>query len=180
MIFLAAATSFDRVGRAGHDRHAGLLHQLARLRLRAHRVDRVGGRADEDDAGLLAGARERGVLGEEAVAGVDRLGAGLLRDLEDLLDHQVALVAAARAEQVRLVGAPRVRRVAVGLGVDGDRSDPHLLERPHHADRYLAAVGDEDLGEHGPREITAADAPRASSDQQAPPMALHRLTRPNP
>ena len=39
----------------------------------------LGGRADEDDAGLLAGAREGGVLGQEAVAGVDRLGAGLLR-----------------------------------------------------------------------------------------------------
>jgi hypothetical protein len=31
----------------------------------------LGGRADEDDPGLLAGAREGGVLGQEAVAGVD-------------------------------------------------------------------------------------------------------------
>ena len=30
----------DRLGRARHDRHAGLLHQLARLGLGAHRVDR--------------------------------------------------------------------------------------------------------------------------------------------
>ena len=43
--------------------------------------------------GLVAGAREGGVLGQEAVAGMDRLGAGLLRDLEDLLDDQVALAA---------------------------------------------------------------------------------------
>ena len=35
----------------------------------------LGRRADEDDARRLAGPREGGVLGEEAVAGVDRLGA---------------------------------------------------------------------------------------------------------
>ena len=34
----------------------------------------------------LAGAGEVGVLGEEAVAGMDRLGAGLLGRLDDLLD----------------------------------------------------------------------------------------------
>ena len=105
----------------------------------------LGGRADEDDAGLLAGAREGGVLGEEAVAGVDRLGAGLLGDLEDLVHREVALGGRAGAEQVRLVGAPDVRRVAIGLGVDRHAGDAELLERPHHADGDLAAVGDQDL-----------------------------------
>ena len=65
----------DRLGRSRDDRHARGLHQLARPRLRAHRVDRARGRADEDDPGLLAGAREVGVLGKEAVARVNRLGA---------------------------------------------------------------------------------------------------------
>ena len=87
-----------RVGRAGHDRHTGLLHQLARAGLGTHRVDRVGGRADEDEAGVLDGAREARVLGQEAVPGVDRLGARLLRRLDDLLDHQVALVGRAGAD----------------------------------------------------------------------------------
>ena len=36
-------------GGARHDRHAGGLHQLARAGLRAHRLDRRGGRADEAD-----------------------------------------------------------------------------------------------------------------------------------
>ena len=110
----------DRVGRARDDRHAGVLHQLAGAGLRAHRVDRVGGRADELDAGLVAGARERGVLGQEAVAGVDGLGAGLLGDLEDLVDDEVALRRRAGPEQVGLVGAADVGGVAVDLGVDGD------------------------------------------------------------
>ena len=46
----------------------------------------LGGRPDEHDAGVLAGLRERRVLGEEAVAGMDRLGARALGDVEDLLD----------------------------------------------------------------------------------------------
>jgi hypothetical protein len=42
----------------------------------AHRGDRGGARADEHEAGVDAGLRELGVLRQEAVAGVDRVGAG--------------------------------------------------------------------------------------------------------
>jgi hypothetical protein len=59
---------------AGHQRHRGLFHQL--LGRAAHRADGRRRRADEDEAGLGAGAREVGVLGQEAVARVDGLGAG--------------------------------------------------------------------------------------------------------
>src|SRR3954467_10088772 len=45
------------------------------------------------------------VLGQEAVSGVNRLGPRCLGDLEDLLDHQVALRGRPRPEQVRLGGA---------------------------------------------------------------------------
>ena len=53
---------------AGHQRHAGLLHQALGRRLVAHRRDRLGRRADEDDAGLGAGGGEVLVLRQEAVA----------------------------------------------------------------------------------------------------------------
>ena len=71
---------------ARRQRHAGLLHQLpwppifepiARMARRW--------RADEDDAGLGAGFGELLVLGQEAVAGMDRLRAGSLGRLEDAL-----------------------------------------------------------------------------------------------
>ena len=138
----------DGLDRAGHDRHAGRLHELAGAGLGSHRVDRARGRADEHDAGLRAGPRERGVLGEKAVPGVDGLGARLAHDLEDPLDVQIRLGRLGRTQEVGLTGAGDVRRVAVELGVDGDRGDPELVERADDADRDLAAVGNEDFREH--------------------------------
>ena len=96
----------DGFGRAGHDRHAGLGHQLAGAGLGAHRLDRAGRRPDEHDARVLAGLGEGRVLRQEAVAGVDGLGARLAAHLEDPLDVEVALGRRRAAEQVRLVGAP--------------------------------------------------------------------------
>ena len=101
------------------------------------------------DPRLLEPPRERGVLGEEAVAGVDGLRPRLLDHLEDLVHDEVGLRRGARAEQVRLGGALDVLGVAVGLGVDGDGRDAELVERADHAYGDLAPVGDEDLGEHG-------------------------------
>ena len=64
-----------------------------------------------------------GVLGQEAVAGVDRLGAGALGRVDDLLDVQVVLRRRPVAEVVGLAGARDVGRVAVELGVDGHARD---------------------------------------------------------
>jgi hypothetical protein len=43
---------------ARHQRHAGLFHQLLRLGLQAHGLDRRRRRADEHQPGLGAGRRE--------------------------------------------------------------------------------------------------------------------------
>ena len=50
---------------------------LPRAGLRAHLADGVGGGADEDHAGILAGRGEIRILAEEAVAGMDGLRAML-------------------------------------------------------------------------------------------------------
>ena len=88
-----------------------------------------------------------GVLREEAVAGVERLGAGPERRLDDPLDVRVALGRRTGADQEGLVGAPDVERVPVGLRVHGHAADPELPERAEDAHGDLAAVGDEHLGE---------------------------------
>jgi hypothetical protein len=72
---------------------------------------------------LPARARERRILGEEAVAGMNRVGAGLLRSVQDPLLVQVALGGRPAADQVRLVRIADVRGIAVDLRIDGDRPD---------------------------------------------------------
>src|SRR5207245_1631809 len=96
------------------------------------------------------GSGKVGVLGEEAVAGVHRIGAAALDELQDLLGVEVALGRRLPAERVRLVREPHVQRVAVEIGVDGDARDAELTTRPDDSDGDLTPVGDQDLGEHGP------------------------------
>ena len=55
----------DGLRHTGNDRYARRAHPLAGLDLRSHRLDRLGRRADPDEAALPAHPRERGVLGEE-------------------------------------------------------------------------------------------------------------------
>ena len=55
--------------------------------LLAHEGDRLAAGADEGETLLLAGPGKVRVLGEEAVAGVDRLGAARLGGLEDPVDR---------------------------------------------------------------------------------------------
>ena len=88
---------------------------------------------------------------------MDRLGPHLLRHLDDLRDRQVALGRRRRPQQVRLVGVPDVRGVAVRLRVHGDGGDPHLAQGPHDPDRDLTPVRDQDLLEH--HKLTFARGP---------------------
>ena len=69
-------------------------------------------RADELDALLAAEARELGALGQEAIAGMDGLGAGLQRRLDQGRHDEVALRRRRRADAHRLVGVAHVQAVA--------------------------------------------------------------------
>src|SRR5215218_5243916 len=82
---------FERLGRARHDRYAGLAHSLARGDLRAHRLDRGRRRSYPGEPGVLDEGREPCVLRQEAITGVDRLRARTARDLDDPLRGQVRL-----------------------------------------------------------------------------------------
>ena len=132
---------------AGDAGNARLEHGRLGAHLVAHEPDRVRARTDEDEAGALDLLGEVRVLREEAVAGVDRLRVGDLRRRDDRRDVEVAERGRGRADAHRFVGEPHVLRVAVGLGVDDDRLDPELAAGALHAQRDLAAVGDQDLVE---------------------------------
>ena len=133
---------------AGRERHAGLGHERLGGRLRAHRADRRRRRTDEDDAFLRARLGEGGVLRQEAVARMDRLGAGRLGGGDDLGADQVRLARRRRADVHRFVGHANVARIGVGVGIDGDGGDAHPARRLDDPAGDLAAVGDQNLAEH--------------------------------
>ena len=131
-----------------HDRDAGLLGQVARLDLAAQAPHDRGLGADEGDAGLGAGLGEVGVLGQEAVARVDRRDPGVVGDAQDVLDVQVGGDRfLALADQEALVRLEAVQGEAVLVGIDRHRADAELAGRAQDADGDLAAVGDQQLAE---------------------------------
>ena len=137
----------DRIRGAGHQRRLGARGDVAGGDLVAEVADRLRAGPDPDQAGVDDRLREIGVLRKESVARVDRVGAGLLRGVEQLVEVQIGLGRGLAAEREGLVGEPYVRRVGVGFGVDGHARQPGVLGRPDHPDRDLPAVGDEHLGD---------------------------------
>ncbi len=144
----------DLADKAGDHVHAGRLGELLGLDLVAHRRDGIGRRPDERDPRLGARPREALAFGEEAIAGMDAVRPGLLRREQDQLGLEIALRRGRRPEPNRFVGHPHMRRARIGIRIDRDRGDPHLLGGAHHPARDLAAIGDQDLLEHqAPRAL---------------------------
>jgi hypothetical protein len=174
----------DRRVVAGDRVDLGGGRELLRLDLVAHRRDRRVLRTDEDDALGLDPARELGVLGQEPVARVDRLGAGLLAGRDDLVGDEVRLAARRRTDQDRLVGQLDVQRVAIGFGIHRDGRDVHPPRRLDDATGDLAAVGNQDLLEHkgSPLHENTRPRPPASmpKDRALPtnPVAMGPPARP--
>ena len=135
----------------GERGHAGRVHRALGGQLVAHRGDGAGRWPHPDQPRVLDGAREAGVLREEAVAGMDRLRAAAPGRIEDLGDVEVALGRRATAQRDRLVGLTHEGRVGVAVGVDGDRAQAHLAGRAHDAPRDLAAVGDQQAAQSAGR-----------------------------
>ena len=111
--------------------------------------ENVGRGTDEDDAVLLAGPSKIGVLAEEAVAGVDRVGAGELRDTDHLVDVQVrANRVIDLTDLVGLVCLLAVLGEAILEGEDRDGLCPMLERGTERPNRDLGSVGNEDLRKH--------------------------------
>ena len=105
--------------------------------------------ADESNAGIDAGLREIGVLRQEAVAGMDAVGARGFGRGDQRIDTQIAVGGRRRADAVRLVGKPHMQRVRVGVGIDRDGAQAQPLGGAGDAAGDLTAIGDQDGFEHG-------------------------------
>ena len=138
---------------ARHDRNTRSDRGTARGGLAPHHRDDVGGRTDEDQAGVLTRPGEARILGQEAVPGMDRVRAGPPRGVDDRVDPQVASCRFAGSDVQRLVRLAHVARAAIAVGVHGHCSKAHLAARAHDSNSDLAAVGDQNFHEAaGPEE----------------------------
>ena len=134
---------------AGHQRHVGLFHQRLGGGLGTHRAHRRSRRPNEYQARCGAGVGEVGVLGQEAVAGMDGLRAGGQRHGDDFFAAQIAFLGGRRADQDRFVADRDVLGVGVRLGIHGDGFDAHAARGGGDAAGDFAAVGDQNFSEHG-------------------------------
>ena len=142
------------------DRGIAARREPARGRLVAEQVERRRPRADEAQAGGEARAGEPGVLAEEAVAGMDGVAAGVVRDRDDPGGVEVGGGAGA-AQRDRDIRPAHVQRIGVVGGVDRDRGDPELRRRLRHPDRDLSAIGNEELLQHVVAAEPTSDRRRA-------------------
>src|SRR5262249_34392149 len=107
--------------------------------------------ADEHEPRPPHGPPARGVLGEGARAPAPRAPAPRAGRPHPRPPPPVAPPRFRPPAPARLVAHTRVERATIGVRVDGDRADPHLVQRGGDAAGDLAAVGDQDLLEHGRR-----------------------------
>src|SRR5205085_4158701 len=120
-----------------HDGNSGLAGDPLRRQLVAAGPQRLRGRPDPGQAGRLHGGGEVRALGEEAVAGVDRVRLRLAGRPQVLRGLEVA------RDLDGLVGRSGVQRTEVVRRDDGDGRDPELPAGAEDAQRDLATVRDE-------------------------------------
>ena len=135
--------------RAAQHRYVRAGRHRTRSALVAEEFQHLGPRADEGDARVGAGGCEVRVLGQEAVAGMDRVAVRIHRPPDDTFDVEVRGHAAA-IQGDRLVGDPQVESVRVVLGVHRDGVDAKIHRRAGDAHRDFAAVCDQQTA-HGLR-----------------------------
>jgi hypothetical protein len=90
-----------------------------------------------------AHARGIGVFREEAVAGVDGLGAGPGGRLQHEVRSQVGVGGRGAGKVHGLIGLQHVGRIAVGVAVQRDGGDVHRARRADDPGGDLAAIGDQ-------------------------------------
>jgi hypothetical protein len=108
--------------------------------------------ADEGDAGGLAGVYEGGVFRQQAVAGMDRVGAAFMGYADDVVQVEIGGDRPlARAHLIGLVGLEAVEAELVLGGENRHGALAELVGGAQHPDGDLAPVGDEDFLElaHG-------------------------------
>ena len=122
---------------------AARARHLARHRLVAHGPDRLGSRSHEYEPGAFHHRREVRVLRQEAVAGMDGVGAARDGGRDDGLFVQIGFCGVRWSDLCDFVRHPRGQHLPVG-GADGlDGAHAERLGGAYDADGDLPSIGDE-------------------------------------
>ncbi len=161
----------QRAAGTRHAGHPGGLHGLDGFDLVAHQADHRRGRTDEDEAGLLDRFGKIRVLRQKAIAGMDRRGVRHFRGSDDRGDVQITLRRRRGTDAYSLISHADVLEIAIDSGMHRNRFYSQRVASAQHAQGDLAAVGNQNLVEHGiNRSRTTADRirPAGRSRPQSP------------
>src|ERR1700733_1866757 len=108
-------------------------------------MDDAGWGTDENDPRVLASLRERGVLREKPVAGMDGIGIGSLGGGDDFRNGKIRFAAGRSSYVYRFASVMDVRRIAIGFRIHRDGRDAHLFRGAENPARDLPAVRHQQL-----------------------------------
>ena len=138
--FQRLGIGLDQALAARHNRHSGLLGQLAGLILVAQAAHGFVRRTDELDPARTADLGEVGILGQKAIARMNRLDVGNFGGADDARNVEVAIDRRRRADADRLVSQSQVRSVAVGFAENGDHLHAQIAAGANHSQSNFTAV----------------------------------------
>ena len=134
---------------ARYGRDLGTGGSLLALDLVAHGGDGAWIGADEDDSGFGQRHRKGFPFGQEAIAWMYGLRAGLLASGDDLVDQQIGFGRGRWPDMHGLIGHFDMQRIPVGVRKDRNGLDTHPPGGFDDPASNFTAIGDQDLFEHG-------------------------------
>ncbi len=126
---------------AGHCGHAGFLHGGNSRHLVTHQADHGGAGADKGEAGVLDLLGEIGVLGQEAVARMNAVGAGHFGGADDRRNIQIGQRCGRRADTDGFVSHGQVHEFTVGGRVHRHGFQTKFLARADNPQGNFTSVG---------------------------------------
>ena len=90
-----------------------------------------------------------GILGKEAVAGMDRIHIRDLSGRDQAVNSKITVAANAFTDTDGLVSHLNVHGIGIGFRINRHRADPHLATGAHDAEGDFTPIGDQNLLKHG-------------------------------
>ncbi len=157
---------------AGQNRHFCLIGNGPSGRFVAQFVEQFSPRADQFDAGFVAGPPQRRIFRQEAVAGVNAIDFVQLGRGDDAGDIEISPNRLSDlADLIRFVGLEPMQREAILVGIDGDRSDSQFVGGTEDANRNFAAIGNQQLPESVHRWVASIPNKLQKTNLNRPPPA---------